>query len=228
MRVGTSTWYFLLTDHLGSTARTATSSGTLYGELRYRAWGENRYSWGTTPTTYHFTGQREESTIGLYFYNARWYDPALGRFAQADTIVPGPGNPQALNRYAYVYNNPMKYTDPSGHYIFEEDPDDPVLHSKYIRSKMCRPTRSVIQSQPTHHIRKGRPCASHSAHSLGNVCDSRVNLCSACCATGQLCSSRSAATLQKATVASEVIAEPMGVRFCGSLHARRCTTEPKG
>jgi len=50
MRVGTSTWYFLLTDHLGSTARTATSSGTLYAELRYRAWGENRYSYGTTPT----------------------------------------------------------------------------------------------------------------------------------------------------------------------------------
>ena len=38
MRVGASTWYFLLTDHLGSTARTATSSGTLYAELRYRAW----------------------------------------------------------------------------------------------------------------------------------------------------------------------------------------------
>jgi RHS repeat-associated protein len=115
MRVGASTWYFLLTDHLTSTAITATNGGSKSAELRYKAWGENRYSSGTTPTTYRFTGQREEGTIGLYFYNARWYDAALARFAQADTIVPEPGNPQALNRYAYTLNNPVKYTDPTGH-----------------------------------------------------------------------------------------------------------------
>ncbi len=48
-------------------------------------------------------------------YNARWYDGKLGRFVSADTIVPGPGNPQSFNRYAYVLNNPLKYVDPSGH-----------------------------------------------------------------------------------------------------------------
>jgi len=48
-------------------------------------------------------------------YRARWYDPKLGRFIQADTLVPGAGHPQALNRYAYVTNNPVKYTDPTGH-----------------------------------------------------------------------------------------------------------------
>jgi hypothetical protein len=46
---------------------------------------------------------------------ARWYDPALGRFISPDSIVPQPGNPQSLNRYSYVLNNPLKYTDPSGH-----------------------------------------------------------------------------------------------------------------
>jgi RHS repeat-associated protein len=106
---------------LTSTAITATSAGSKSAELRYKAWGETRYTYGTTPTTYHFTGQREESTIGLYFYNARWYDAALARFAQADTIVPEPGNPQALNRYAYTLNNPVKYTDPSGHRVLLED-----------------------------------------------------------------------------------------------------------
>jgi len=53
--------------------------------------------------------------LGLYDYRARFYDPVLGRFIQPDPIVPEPGNPQALNRYAYVYNNPLRYTDPSGH-----------------------------------------------------------------------------------------------------------------
>jgi hypothetical protein len=52
----------------------------------------------------------------LYWYNSRWYDPLIGRFIQADTIVLGPGNPQALNRYSYVLNNPLRYTDPTGHF----------------------------------------------------------------------------------------------------------------
>jgi len=54
-------------------------------------------------------------------YGARYYSPGLGRWISADTVVPEPGNPQALNRYAYVYNNPLRYTDPSGHKL---DPGD--------------------------------------------------------------------------------------------------------
>jgi len=115
-----STVYYLLTDHLGSTAITANSSGNRVAELRYKAWGETRYADGTTPTTFRFTGQREDATIGLYFYNARYYDPALGRFIAPDTIVPEPGNPQALNRYAYTRNNPLRYTDPTGHFTEDE------------------------------------------------------------------------------------------------------------
>ena len=56
-----------------------------------------------------------EQGLGLYDYQARFYDPALGRFLQPDLLVPEPGNPQTLNRYAYVYNNPLRYTDPSRH-----------------------------------------------------------------------------------------------------------------
>jgi RHS repeat-associated protein len=86
---------------------------------RLRGCFATRYTTGTTPTTWRFTGQREDATIGLYFYNARYLDPALGRFTQPDTIVPAPGNPQALNRYSYVLNNPLRYTDPTG--MFSED-----------------------------------------------------------------------------------------------------------
>jgi len=86
--------------------------------LRYRAYGETRYTWGTTPTTFNFTGQRLDSSTNLLYYGARYYDPALGRFLSADTVVPEPGNPQALNRYAYVLNNPLKYIDPTG-YVYD-------------------------------------------------------------------------------------------------------------
>jgi RHS repeat-associated protein len=72
--------------------------------------------------------------FGLMFYreaslrdNARWYDPALGRFAQADTIVPG--GVQGLDRYAYVNNSPVNYGDPTGH--FSEDQINKFLKQKY-------------------------------------------------------------------------------------------------
>jgi RHS repeat-associated protein len=57
---------------------------------------------------------------GLYFYNARYYDPALGRFVSADTLVPNPGNPAALNRYLYALGNPIRFSDPSGHFTADE------------------------------------------------------------------------------------------------------------
>jgi RHS repeat-associated protein len=72
---------------------------------------------GAVTTDLGYTGQRQEPELGLYYYNARWYDPVLGRFAQADTIVPNPVDAKAFDRYAYVYNNPVRYNDPSGHCI---------------------------------------------------------------------------------------------------------------
>jgi RHS repeat-associated protein len=77
------------------------------------------YPRGVIPTDRLYTGQRQE-TFGLYDYRARHYDPALGRFVSADPLVPEPGNPQGLNRYAYVLNNLLRHTDPSGHYTEEE------------------------------------------------------------------------------------------------------------
>ncbi len=107
--------YYLLTDHLGSTALTVDGNGAKVGELRYKAWGETRYTWGTFPTDYRYTGQRQEEGLELYRMGARWYDPALSRWLSADTLVPGAWEPQALNRYSYVYNNPLAYIDNDGH-----------------------------------------------------------------------------------------------------------------
>jgi RHS repeat-associated protein len=110
---------YLLSDHLGSTALNVSQALVKDSEVRYYAFGSDRFTSGTMPTTYRYTGQRAEQGIGLYYYNARWYDAVLGRFAQADTIVPQPGNPQSLNRYSYVLNNPLRFLDPTG--LFTED-----------------------------------------------------------------------------------------------------------
>ncbi|AKG53329.1 hypothetical protein DGWBC_0653 [Dehalogenimonas sp. WBC-2] len=72
------------------------------------------------PTDEKFTGQKLDST-GLYYYNARYYDPIIGRFISADTLVQNFTNPQTLNRYSYTSNNPLKYVDPTGRYWISDD-----------------------------------------------------------------------------------------------------------
>ena len=94
-------------------------------------YGDVRHTWRNSATLalqtgYRYTSQRMEAGVGapspvggldrgLYDYNARWYDPALGHFLSPDALVPEAGNALDSHRYAYVRFNPLKYTDPSGH-----------------------------------------------------------------------------------------------------------------
>lgn len=107
--------YYLVTDHLGSTTVILDAGGEVVSELHYKTWGEARDPVDETTTDYLYTGQRWESEIGLYDYKTRFYDPQLGRFSQADTIVPEPRNVLAWDRFAYANNSPLVYADPDGH-----------------------------------------------------------------------------------------------------------------
>jgi RHS repeat-associated protein len=72
------------------------------------------------------------ASIGLYFFNARWYDSALGRFVQADTIIPNPGDPPSFDRFSYVRNNPIRFTDPTGNWYYDPGCDCLVdTHESY-------------------------------------------------------------------------------------------------
>ena len=83
--------------------------------MKYIPFGETLS--GAVPTDKKFTGQRLDET-GLYYYGARYYDATIGRFISSDTIVQSFANPQSLNRYSYTLNNPLKYIDPSGHFLY--------------------------------------------------------------------------------------------------------------
>ncbi len=114
----------------GSTSLTANADGTWNSTLKYTAFGELRSAEGTTPTKYQYTGQLSQmDEIGLYYYVARFYDPVISHFAQADTLIPEPGMSVAYDRYAYVQWNPIRYIDPGGHYIFEGGWQEPRNHS---------------------------------------------------------------------------------------------------
>ncbi len=102
-------------DHLNSATVMTNATGTKLEGTAYAPYGTIRAFTGTAVTSYRYTGKELDSETGLYYYGARYYDPMIGRFISADSIVSDVYDPQDLNRYAYARNNPMKYVDPDGH-----------------------------------------------------------------------------------------------------------------
>jgi RHS repeat-associated protein len=69
-----------------------------------------------TKTDHKFTGKELDDETNLYYYGARYYDPLTNRFLTLDPWAGELSNPQSLNKYAYVLNNPLKFIDPTGMY----------------------------------------------------------------------------------------------------------------
>lgn len=108
--------YFYHSNHLDSTHLMTNMAGIKVEEIRYTPFGGGfaLSDSGSINVNHKYTSQEFDSDAGLYYYKARYYDPALGRFISADSIVQSIKNPQFLNRYSYVINNPIRYFDPSG------------------------------------------------------------------------------------------------------------------
>lgn len=98
---------WLYADHLGSIIGTANSAGTSTAIHSYGPFGEPNV---TTGVRFRYTGQQYLGGLNLYYYKARFYSPALGRFLQTDPI----GTADDLNLYAYVGNNRGNFSDPTG------------------------------------------------------------------------------------------------------------------
>ena len=103
----TSTTYYFSQDHLGSTTALTGTTGKLVERVTYDGYGNNA---GSTRTRYGYTGRERDQLTSQLYYRARFYDPQLGRFTSEDPIAFSGG----INSYAYVDNNPLGFTDPSG------------------------------------------------------------------------------------------------------------------
>jgi RHS repeat-associated protein len=106
-------------DALGSTTTLGTSSGGVAASYEYDVWGQVVGSEQGSLNTVLYTGQRLDTETGLMPLGngERYYSPSLAQFIQQDSFAGFLSIPQSLNRHSYVHDNPVKYTDPSGHLI---------------------------------------------------------------------------------------------------------------
>jgi len=138
---GRTYWYHQ--DHLGSVRLITNQAGHAHARVDYRAFGERATKAILDPfgSAFGFGGQRLAGNGKLSQMGARLYDPRLARFISPDTIVPDETNPDALNRYSFVYNDPQSYVDPSGHEPVSAQPSGPVMVDAGSLSKPDEPIR---------------------------------------------------------------------------------------
>ena len=105
---------FTHTDVLGSPILLTNAQGQVVGQYDYDPFGNLIGSDSTESTKYLFTGQEYDNESDLYYYNARYYNPVIGRFISRDPVLGRDGDSLSRNGYIYVKNNPLKYVDPSG------------------------------------------------------------------------------------------------------------------
>jgi RHS repeat-associated protein len=144
---GTNTLRYILEDHQGSVANILASNGTSYVKENFSAFGTRRNpaTWSGAPssgdltlingvTREGYTWQTALGAMGLNHMNGRVQDAITGRFISPDPYLQDPELTQTYNRYAYVNNNPLTFTDPTGFdacTIFDPEPciDGPTIYA---------------------------------------------------------------------------------------------------
>jgi RHS repeat-associated protein len=117
--------FYIHDDQLGSTSVITNAAGDVENR-EFTSFGEadtsrTTWEWNQTKILSGFTGHQHDDELGLVNMRGRLYDPRLGRFITADPYVTEPLSPQGLNRYSYVQNNPVNFTDPSGFEPYSPD-----------------------------------------------------------------------------------------------------------
>ncbi len=146
-------------DHLGSVTAISDDTGNVFGTtggaattlFGYDAWGVRRNPDGTPAGSSlslqvghrEFTSHETVPNVGLVNMNGRVYDPDLGRFLTPDPNVQAVANLQSYNRYSYVLNNPLRYTDPTGYawYSFLTSPSFWIgMYESVVTAAACAST----------------------------------------------------------------------------------------
>jgi RHS repeat-associated protein len=120
---------YMHVDHLGSVSVLTDETGSVVERMAYDPWGKRRFPNGTADRNdtivgltmdRGFTLHEHLDEMGIIHMNGRIFDPLIGRFMSADPFIQAPENLQSHNRFAYVMNNPLAYTDPSGYFSLKK------------------------------------------------------------------------------------------------------------
>jgi RHS repeat-associated protein len=122
----TQNYLYLHRDYLGSIVAVTNQAANLVEKRLFDAWGNvlqvqdgaGNVLTKLTVTDRGYTGHEHLQGVALIHMNGRLYDPVVHRFLQPDNYIQDPSNTQNFNRYGYCYNNPFKYTDPSGEIVW--------------------------------------------------------------------------------------------------------------
>ena len=112
--VGVDTFYYMYNGHADVTTL-LTPEGTVAASYYYDAFGNILEQTGDVSNSVLFAGYQYDKETGLYYLNARMYDPVTARFMQEDTYAGQQQDPLSLNLYTYCHNSPLMYWDPTGH-----------------------------------------------------------------------------------------------------------------
>ncbi|WP_410514027.1 RHS repeat-associated core domain-containing protein [Paenibacillus sp. BR2-3] len=113
-RLSNKEYYYLYNGH-GDVIQIVDKSGTIVNFYAYDEWGNITSQVEGTQNSFKYAGEIYDEETGLYYLRARYYDPSVGRFINEDTYEGQITNPLSLNLYTYVSNNPLIYSDPTGH-----------------------------------------------------------------------------------------------------------------
>ncbi len=145
---------YLHHDHLGSVAVITNETGAVSERLAYDPWGKRRNVDGQSDvldalygvhTDRGYTMHEHLDEVGIVHMNGRLYDPLIGRFMSADPFIQHPDDLQSFNRYAYVLNNPLAYTDPSGYFSLKKFIK---AHHKFWRAPTAKNLFKFISAHP--------------------------------------------------------------------------------
>lgn len=128
-----------LNDALRSTRALTDQTGSVTGTLDYDVFGASRAASGAT-SGLTFAGEQSDAETGFTYLRARYLDPSVGRFTAVDNVQPNAPATQGFNLYAYVANNPVTWTDPSGHLAPDPAPKVdaiPILVAACLRTTWC-------------------------------------------------------------------------------------------